>query len=518
MHDYQRLLSRHKLTLLAAILIGAATAFVYSSVATPSYSATASIQFQDITQQEGLVGGAAGTLETPAALAAGSLRNVTDNTVLAAAQHALGTKMTTAQLRNAISPSVDANSNFVNVDASANNGSFAAALANAVARATVDETNQQERAIFQADAAKLQQRIATIPDNEANRTTRQNDQAALSRLQTLGVVARPAQLATTAQTPSSPASPKRAFDTVLGGILGLLVGLGIAYVRESADRRLHSPDEIAAELEGLPVLAWISDKVLGQAPLLSPSDDPETRIAVANFGILRRNVELLSLERKPKLIAVTSPAPEEGKTTVALALACAFAGVGRNTVLLEADLRRPTLADRLQLEGSPGLTDYLAGHTTPAEVLRVVPLLGRPSGPRNGQPDSLVVVLAGDPVSNPDELLASNRFRDMLAELSDAYDVIVIDTAPLLPVPDTLEILPFVDAYLVCVREGSTTRTNVSTLRTLLKRLPPKPSGCVTTGVPKRDHTASGYYDYYSYKSPARSKPGGDSQADKVVG
>ncbi|MDQ6778281.1 MAG: Wzz/FepE/Etk N-terminal domain-containing protein [Actinomycetota bacterium] len=513
MHDYQRLLSRHKFTLLAASIIGAAVAFAYSATVTPRYNATAAIQFQDITTQEGLVGTAAATLETPAALSAGSLLNVTDATVLGAARRTLGTNLTMTQLRNAVSPSVDANSNFVDVQASATSGSFAARLANAVARATVDQTNQQQRAIFQADAVTLSRRIATIRDNPANLTTRQNDQATLSRLQTLGIVARPAAIATTAQTPSSPASPKQAFDTILGGILGLIVGLGIGYVRESRDRRLHTPGDIAEEVEGLPVLGLISDSVLGGAPLLSPNHDAETRVAVANFGILRRNVELLNLEgRSLKLVAVTSPAPEEGKTTVALSLACAFASVGRHTILVEADLRRPTLGDRLGLERTPGLSEYLAGNAEPTDILHLVPLLGRPSPSTNGRPDSLVTILAGEVVPNPDELLASSRFSDALAELAEAYDVVVIDTAPLLPVPDTLEILPLVDAYLICIREGRTTSTDVSALRTLLRRLPPKPSGCVTTGVPQRDYKASGYYDYYT------QHVAGDSQADTVVG
>jgi capsular exopolysaccharide synthesis family protein len=514
LHDYQRLLSRHRLTLLAGFIIGAVVAFAYSATVTPSYNATAAIQFQDISTQEGLVGTAAATLETPAALSAGSLLNVTDGNVLAAARQALGTTLTIAQLRNDVSPSVDANSNFVDVQASATNGALAARLANAVAEATVNETNQQQRAIFLTDAAALSRQIATIRDNPANAVTRQNDQATLSRLQTLGIVARPAEIATTAQTPSSPASPKQAFDTILGGILGLIVALGIAYVRESRDRRLHTPGDIAAEVEGLPVLGLISDSVLGGAPLLNPSHDAETRVAVANFGILRRNVELLNLDEGSslKLIAVSSPAPEEGKTTVALSLACAFAAVGRRTVLVEADLRRPTLGDRLGLERTPGLTEYLSGKADPADILRLVPLSARSSAQANGRPDALVTILAGDAVPNPDELLTSSRFRDTLSELAEAYDVVIIDTAPLLPVPDTLEILPLVDAYLICVREGRTTRTDVSALRTLLGRLPPKPAGCVTTGVPQRDYKASGYYDYYT------QSPAGDSQVEPVAG
>jgi succinoglycan biosynthesis transport protein ExoP len=510
-HDYQRLLSRHKLTLLAAVIIGAAVAFVYAATVTPRYDSTASIQFQDVTEQEALVGSSAATLETPAALSAGSLLNVTDNMVLGAARRALGTKLTIAQLQNAISASVNANSGFVDIEASASSAGFASRLANAVAQATIEETNQQQRAIFQTDAVQLMHQIATIPDNVANVITRQNDQANLSRLQTLSIVARPAEIATTAQAPSSPASPKQAFDTILGGILGLIVGLGIAYVRESLDRRLHSPEDIAAELEGLPVLGFISDDVLGGAPLLSGSDDPETRVAVANFGILRRNVELASLDGSSiKVIAVTSPAPEEGKTTVALSLACAFASVGRRTVLVEADLRRPTLGERLELARTPGLTDYLAGGASPTEILRRVPLPARAAPHVNGGSNSLVTILAGDPVQNPDELLASSRFRDALAELAEAYDIVVIDTAPLLPVPDTLEVLPQVDAFLICIREGRTTRTDVAALKTLIARLPSKATGCVTTGVPHRDYKASGYYDYYTSRVA-------DEQDDKVA-
>ncbi len=500
MHDYQRLILRHRVTLVLATVIGAAAALAYSSVASPTYTATASIQFQDISQQLGFVGTFGGTLETPAQLAAGSSRDITQATILARARQILKASRTIEQLRSDISTSVDTSSNLVLVEASASDKTFAARLANALTQADVDHANRQARSRFRADAADLQRRIALIPDNPANLVTRQNDQANLSRLQTLGIVARPASIAQTADTPQSPAAPKPVFNTVLGGVLGLILGLGIASVRQSLDRRLRSSEEIEEALAGVPILGLIGASVLGATPLAAPADeDAGSRVTRASFGILRRNVELLNLDDKIKTVAVTSAAPDEGKTTVALWLAASFASVGRRTLLVEADLRRPVLADRLELPRTPGLIEYLAGRASPEAILRTVGSLPSSRPATNGQGNSFVAIFAGEPGSNQDELLASNRFRDALAEMSAAYDVIVIDTSPLLPVPDTLEILPLVDAYLVCVREGVSKRTDVAATRAILARLPARSCGGVTTGMSRHESKASGYYDYYSY-------------------
>ena len=141
---------------------------------------------------------------------------------------------------------------------------------------------------------------------------------------------------------------------------------------------------------------------------------------------------------------------EEGKSTVAACLAVANAEAGRRTLLVECDLRRPVLAKRFAINATPGLTDYLTGNAEPSEILQpVAGYSGRTNVNGNGNGNArdasatnLVCITSGTNVPQPAKLLASDRFRTFLEEVSKVYDSVILDTAPLLPVADTLSIIP----------------------------------------------------------------------------
>jgi capsular exopolysaccharide synthesis family protein len=243
----------------------------------------------------------------------------------------------------------------------------------------------------------------------------------------------------------------------------------------------------------LPLVGYVRKDSLGSVGMAGGKNaisDPDLEA----FRILRRNVDFLGGDEDLKVIAVTSPLPEEGKSTVASWYAYASALVGKRTVLVECDFRRPVGAARFGFDPEPGLSDYLAGDAEPQEVLRTIKVEGQGA-------EDLPLIPAGGAVLQPTEVLASQKFQDFLTQLRKVYDRVVIDCAPLLPVGDTLEILPHVDGVLLCVRLRQTTLDQASGAKQILEHLPPKPTGLVITGIPRASD--DDYYGYYSSERPS---------------
>jgi capsular exopolysaccharide synthesis family protein len=285
-------------------------------------------------------------------------------------------------------------------------------------------------------------------------------------------------------------------------VVGLIIAIAIVFGREAFDRRLSDGHEVERLLE-FPVLGELGVDALGRAPGNENGRGELSELDIESVRIIRRNLDFLVSRDEVRTVAVTSPLPQEGKSTLATALAFSAAAIGRRTLLLEADLRRPVIAERLNLKSQPGLTDYLAGEAEPSAVVQVV----RVAPPMNGSLVStgqLVCVVAGAKTSHADELLSSSRFSDLLAEVSTVYDLVVLDCAPLLPVADTLEILPFVDSVVLCVRAGQTTRDQALAARAALLRLPPRPVGVVVMAVPPSEEYG-GYAYAYAYSSSGSS-------------
>jgi receptor protein-tyrosine kinase len=286
-------------------------------------------------------------------------------------------------------------------------------------------------------------------------------------------------------------------DGILGAMVGFVLGLLAAFGRESLDRRLRNARELHDEL-GAPVLTRVPASAFGAAGLIANGKPPMAETDFEAFRVLRMNLASIGAEGPPRSLLVTSAMAEEGKTTVSLALACASTVAGKRTLLVECDLRRPTLAKRLPLEREPGLSDYLLERATPQEILQTVEL-SPPSGANGGErieapSGSLVCITAGSPVSNPAELLVSPRFHQFLDRVSEAYDLVVLDGGPLLSIVDPLQLVPRVEGVLFCVRAQRTTRDQVRAARVALANLPRRPVGAVLTGLKRRGPDA---YDYH---------------------
>ncbi|MGH2987374.1 MAG: CpsD/CapB family tyrosine-protein kinase, partial [Solirubrobacterales bacterium] len=218
------------------------------------------------------------------------------------------------------------------------------------------------------------------------------------------------------------------------------------------------------------------------------------------FRMLRTNLSFFGPHKPLRSVLVTSGVPGEGKSTVATSLASAAAAAGQRTLLVECDLRRPTLAQRLGLDESPGLSEYLAGSAGPQEILQLRKF-SLASGANGSSPSSpvaersLVCIAAGSPPAQPAELLASDRCRDFFRKVASVYDLVVVDSSPMLSAVDPLELIPVVDGVLVCIRLGLTTRDDVRAVKGALHRLPERPTGLVVTGLGGKEEE----YAYYGY-------------------
>jgi capsular exopolysaccharide synthesis family protein len=277
---------------------------------------------------------------------------------------------------------------------------------------------------------------------------------------------------------------------VLAGVLGLMLGIVLAFARNSFDRRLGTEGDLEGYVE-LPTLAMLRKAALGKTPL-APSEDRRTAAEdLESFRMLRTGLSIISAGEPAKCVLVTSPLAQEGKSSIAAGLAWAEAISGRRTLLVDCDLVHPTVAERTGLNASPGLTDYLLGNARPKDVMRLVKAGRKP----DGGDASVVCIPAGTAVPNHAELLESSRFREFLQEVGSAYDCVILDSAPLLAVSDTLPLLPIVDAVIICLRLRQSTRDGAVAVSNALANFPEKPVGMVFTAADR----AQGLYYSGSY-------------------
>jgi Mrp family chromosome partitioning ATPase len=487
---------------IVAIAVAASLGLALSQKKT--YTATASFQFQEESYDFGLVGIAVAPAQTPATLASQAAQRITQPDVAARAKQILGSPLSIGQLASSVTATVDPNASNVHVLATAPTPDGASALANAFANGAVRTANETQRRVYAAAVAKL------VRNGRANA-----DPTALKTLRTLAAIAAPAQLTEVATPPGAPSSPRPARDAALAGALGVLVGLLVVYVMDAIDQRLRSTGEVERQF-GYDVVGRVREEALGHSPNAGEPDRVVDPADWEQFRILQRNLEFLGSNGGPRTIAVTSAIPEEGKTTVACFVAFASAATGKRTLLIECDLRRPVLAERLGIRSSPGLTDFASGQASPEELLQVVtfqdvmvrngtgikqPQVMEPEGVRPYM-HQLVCVTAGSSTDHPVEVLGSGPVRQMLEDVRHAYDVVILDTPPLLVVVDTLEVIEKAEAIVVCGRTAKLTRAQARAGKEALRHLSERPIALVVTGIkPSRD---SGY-SYYGYYTGAKS-------------
>jgi polysaccharide biosynthesis transport protein len=514
--DYLSLVRKRWGLIVVPAVIAAAVAWFVSERATPTYNATASVAIQDETRLleflgvSVFAGNAPGT--NPVIVA-----QTADTPALAeAVRQQLHTPLPASALRSAVSLSVNSTSGLVEVTAGANTGPLAAQIANAFAKQIAVTTTATAKQQLATATTTLRQRLGRLnPTSATAAPERANVEADISRLEFLQANATPGDVASIADVPGSPSSPKKLRNTGLGLLAGALLGLILAFVTESLDPRLRGSAAVRSELR-YPVVGEVRARALGRAIQPSSVTDREAAGDVETFRIMRRKVDLLGGEGVHRAIVVTSALPEEGKSTVASSLALAAAVTGRRTLLIEADLRRPSLAGMLGIAPAPGLTEFLLGEAGPQDVLQTIPVESPGRAPNGSGPPEhsdearnvLVCIPAGGPSSRSAELLGSARMQTLLRDVRQVYDLVVVDTPPLLPVADTLELLPLVDGVILCVRSGHTTRQQAHAVKEALAQFPDEATGLVVTGLLRRDEPGGGLYAY-SYSEGERVRAAG---------
>lgn len=301
--------------------------------------------------------------------------------------------------------------------------------------------------------------------------------------------------------PTTPVSPNPVRNVGLGLILGLLIGIGLAVMRDRFDTLVRTKDDVE-DLTDTTVLGGVPfDSDAPTHPLVVQADPHHGRAEA--FRSLRTNLQFVNATSRPRTFVVTSSLAGEGKTTTAANLALTLAESGASVCIVEGDLRRPRLLKYLGLEGAVGLTDVLIGRTDLSTVLQ-------PFGEH-----TLAVLGAGAIPPNPSELLGSPAMKETLAQLRERFDYVLIDAPPLLPVTDAAVTSTVVDGVVLVVGSGIAHRDHVEISLESLEHVDANLVGIVMNRLPRRAHGRS-YYDYrYEYRPDAPTDPTGQSRRAK---
>jgi capsular exopolysaccharide synthesis family protein len=292
-----------------------------------------------------------------------------------------------------------------------------------------------------------------------------------------------------ATLPSSPESPKPVLNIVLGLLLGLLVGVGLAVARDGLDTRIKDSDKLS-KAAGAPSMGVVVDDPTASKHPIATRAGPRN-LRAENFRQLRANLQFANVDKHPRIIAVTSSIQGEGKTMVSINLAATLADAGFTVCLVDADLRRPTVAKALGLATSVGLTNVLIKQIDLDDALQ-----------KAGE--NLYVLSSGPTPPNPSEVLVSSLARDTVRSLLDRVDYVILDTAPLLPVADGSEVATLADGTLLVVRYKLTTEPQVKRAAASLARVDAKLLGVLLNRVPGRRGEYG--YTYYRYEAEAEAE------------
>ncbi len=374
------------------------------------------------------------------------------------------------------------------------------------------QTALQRESMLRAALEKQKQEANRLNENAIDysllkrdvESNRQLYEGLLEKLKEAGVTAglrsNNFRIVDAARPPNAPVEPNIPRNLAFALVLGITSGVGLAFLLEGMDNTVRTTEQ-AQMISALPSLGMIplgsksSSNGNGTKRLALTSSRevvelvtqvrPQSQMA-ESYRALRTSLLLSSLGAPPKIIMVTSARPQEGKTTTAINSAIVLAQKGVRVLLVDADLRRPSVHKTLGMGPRSGLSNVLTGNATLEQAIAPSPIL-----------PNLFVLAAGSPPPNPAELLASSNMKDVLNELRQQFDHVVIDTPPTLSVTDAVVLSPRVDAIILVIRSGQTTKQALRRARDILMQVNAHVTGVLLNAV---DLTSPDYYYYYEYQ------------------
>lgn len=452
-NDYITVLRKYRTSVLSLILAGVMAALALTLLSVPTYTATTSIF---LTVQSA---NSAGELNQGSTYAENQVRSyaqvVTKPIVLQPVIDKLGLDLTPAKLARLVSATVPLDTAIIEIAVTTDDAERTAEIANAISSQVVETVGE------------------------------------LSPSGSGGTKSVQATVISPAAVPTDWTTPKVVQILLLGTLLGLFLGVGQALLRNSLDTRVITEGDIGTVTDRSVIGTIGFDPDAQEHPLIFQADPHSLRAEA--YRRLRTNLQFLELGDRRRSFVITSSVEGEGKTTTAINAASTLADAGQSVLLIDADLRRPKVADYLNLEGSVGLTTVIIGRADLADVVQ-------PLGERG-----LHVLTAGQVPPNPSELLGSDAMRRILQEAVDTYDTVVIDSPPLLPVTDSAILSALTGGALVVVGSGTVTRPQLGGALDSLEAVGGHVLGLVLNKLRTQDAGHYGYHQYSYYRDAPTS-------------
>ncbi len=296
--------------------------------------------------------------------------------------------------------------------------------------------------------------------------------------------------------PTNPVKPKKKMNLLLGMFLGLGLGIGIAFVRDYLDHSVRTTEDL--QKMGLSTISIIpeidvktaleraktesngrSDEASLQSRMISYYD-PKSSVAEAYRG-LRTNIQFMNPDKPIHSLVISSPGPGDGKSTTVINIAITFANLGKKTILIDCDLRKPILHKVFNISRNPGLTDVMKSETS-IDIIRQTEI------------PNLDIITSGDIPPNPSEILASQKLKNFLTKVSENYDIVLLDSPPIIAVTDAIILSKITDAIILVVKANSTDLRIVERSIDQLSQV-----NCILAGAVLNGINVSGRYDSYYY-------------------